>query len=111
MATSATPATNPSGTRTRRRRRRAVRPPLPPGWLTTDADEVERRRRRAAEETMRVDPLEREHPFFATFLVRSASGEAYHVEIRSLDARTNGCECPDHRVNGLGTCKHVDVVR
>ena len=41
---------------------------------------------------------------------RSASGGAYEVEIRSLDRPPNSCGCIDHRVNGLGTCKHVEGV-
>ena len=32
----------------------------------------------------------------------------YEVEIRSLDAFANSCDCIDYRVNGLGTCKHVE---
>jgi hypothetical protein len=30
------------------------------------------------------------------------------VEIRSLDGFANSCGCIDHRVNGLGTCKHIE---
>jgi superfamily II DNA or RNA helicase len=30
------------------------------------------------------------------------------VEIRSADAFINACGCIDHRVNGLGTCKHIE---
>ncbi len=36
-------------------------------------------------------------------------GREYRVEIRSLGERLNTCNCPDHRVNGLGTCKHVEA--
>jgi hypothetical protein len=32
------------------------------------------------------------------------------VEIRSLTERENTCDCADFRVNGLGTCKHVEAV-
>ena len=32
------------------------------------------------------------------------------MEIRSLDGLTNSCGCIDHRVNGLGTCKHIEGV-
>jgi superfamily II DNA or RNA helicase len=80
------------------------------GWRTTDEDEIERRRLRAATEDIRIRALEREQPFFGTFLARSPSGEAYQVEMRSLEARINSCDCPDHAINRLGTCKHVEAV-
>jgi len=80
------------------------------GWLTTDDEEVERRRQRAAEEPFTIERLEAGHPVFGTFRVESASGGAYEVEVRSLLRRDNSCGCPDHRVNGLGTCKHVEAV-
>ncbi len=45
---------------------------------------------------------------FGTFRVRSDAGSAYEVEIRSLDQFANSCGCVDHRVNRLGTCKHIE---
>lgn len=36
---------------------------------------------------------------------------AYHVSLRSLSRRVNGCTCPDFRRNRLGTCKHIEAVR
>ena len=41
---------------------------------------------------------------------RSGSGGSYEVEIRSLENFANSCGCIDHRVNGLGTCKHIEGV-
>ena len=49
-------------------------------------------------------------PHFGSFRVRSAGGSQYDVEIRSLDQPLNSCGCADHRVNGLGTCKHIEGV-
>ncbi|HEY2737072.1 MAG TPA: SNF2-related protein, partial [Thermoanaerobaculia bacterium] len=80
------------------------------GWLTTDDEEVERRRQRAEEEPFTIERLEAAHPVFGTFRVESATGGGYEVEVRSLLRRDNSCGCPDHRVNGLGTCKHVEAV-
>jgi SNF2-related domain/Helicase conserved C-terminal domain len=34
----------------------------------------------------------------------------YEIEIRDLTGRGNSCGCIDHRVNGLGTCKHIEGV-
>lgn len=80
------------------------------GWRTSDAEEIEQRRRRAVEEAVTIQPLEARQGLFGTFRVSSESGGAYDVEIRSLTDHLNSCGCPDHRVNGLGTCKHVEAV-
>ncbi|MGO8918666.1 MAG: DEAD/DEAH box helicase [Stellaceae bacterium] len=80
------------------------------GWNTTDAEEVERRRWRGLTDITAVEALEPEHPYFGTFRVRSTGGGTYDVEIRSLGAPENSCSCPDWRVNGLGTCKHIESV-
>ncbi len=95
--------------RGRRARRVLSRNPTH-GWHTTDAEEIERRRRRAEQEPLRIQPLEPSEGVFGTFQVSSRNGGAYEVEIRSLSERLNSCGCPDHRVNGLGTCKHVEAV-
>lgn len=80
------------------------------GWNTSDEEEVARRQWRGLTDIAAVEALEPEHPYFGTFLARSSGGGAYYVEIRSLTARENSCSCPDWRVNGLGTCKHIEGV-
>jgi hypothetical protein len=80
------------------------------GWKTSDEDEIALRRWRGRTEILDVVPLDRDQGFFGVFRARSASGGAYEVEIRSLDRPINSCGCIDHRVNGLGTCKHVEGV-
>lgn len=80
------------------------------GWLTTDEDEIERRRHRGATDTCNIKALDPDHPIFGAFLLTSGSGEDYHIEIRSLTEQRNSCNCPDHQVNRLGTCKHVEAV-
>lgn len=80
------------------------------GWNTTDADELERRRWRGLTDIGAIENLEPAHPYFGTFRVRSTSGATYEVEIRSLILQENSCGCPDWRVNGLGTCKHIEGV-
>lgn len=49
-------------------------------------------------------------PFYGDYRVRSGNGGSYAVEIRSLSEPTNTCGCPDHAVNRLGTCKHIEAV-
>jgi hypothetical protein len=83
---------------------------LPLGWKTTDADEIALRRWRGATEIVAVEALEPDVEIFGTFRVRSGTGSSYEVEIRSLAGHANSCDCIDHRVNGLGTCKHIEGV-
>jgi hypothetical protein len=92
------------------RRAKAVldRPAAPPGWLTSDQDELALRRWRGRTEILSVKALEPDHPYFGAFRAQSASGGSYEVEIRSFDALANSCGCIDYRVNGLGTCKHIE---
>jgi superfamily II DNA or RNA helicase len=81
----------------------------PSGWSTSDADEIERRRLRGATEAMRIDPETADGGFYGRYRVRSGDGQHYRVEIRSLSEPINSCDCPDHRINGLGTCKHIEA--
>ncbi|HEY9247771.1 MAG TPA: hypothetical protein VIO38_01500, partial [Rariglobus sp.] len=85
---------------------------LPPAsdWRTTDTDELLKRRLRAREDKARVVNLDPAHPVFSRFAVHSPSGLTYHVELRDLAARHHACTCTDFRINGLGTCKHVEAV-
>lgn len=80
-----------------------------PGWLTSDADEMERRRMRGGSEPFRIEPLRPDDDFFGDYRVHSGDGQTYRVEIRSLAEPANSCDCPDHRINGLGTCKHIEA--
>jgi len=87
-------------------------PPLPPltDWRTTDADEVARRKLRAREERHRITNLDPAHPVFSNFEVRSPSGMIYCAEIRDVASSQFSCTCTDFRINGLGTCKHVEAI-
>jgi hypothetical protein len=80
------------------------------GWLTSDEDEIESRRWRGRTDIIDVVPADSGQGFFGLFRARSASGGVYDVEIRSLTAFTNSCGCIDHKVNGLGSCKHIEGV-
>ncbi|MFP4204387.1 MAG: DEAD/DEAH box helicase [Opitutales bacterium] len=103
-----------SSTRKKVKRKRPTRkqPDLPPvsDWRTTDQQELLRRQLRAREEKHRIVNLDPEHPIFSAFDVRSPSGMAYEVEIRDVCTRQFYCTCTDFRINGLGSCKHVEGV-
>jgi len=89
--------------------RNQKKPRFPSGWATSDADEIERRRRRAATEKFQIESLTPQEEFFGLYRVESKDEQHYRVEIRSLTEQCNSCNCPDHRINGLGTCKHVEA--
>ena len=84
--------------------------PSPHNWRTTDEDEINRRRARARTEEFRISNVNPRHPVFSNFRVQSGSGLTYSVEIRDVRQRQFACECVDFRINGLGTCKHVEAV-
>lgn len=79
-------------------------------WRTTDREEIEKRRQRALDETFGITNTTPKHPIFSNFRVASKSGLTYSVEIRDLRGRQFACDCVDFRINGLGTCKHVEAV-
>src|SRR6266446_3492438 len=84
--------------------------PSPHNWRTTDEDEINRRRARARMEDFRISNFDPRHPIFSNFVVRSGSGLTYSVEVRDVKQRQFACDCVDFRINGLGTCKHVEAV-
>src|SRR2546425_7959729 len=87
-----------------------IKIPSPHDWRTTDADEIDKRRLRAREESFTIVNTEPPHPIFSNFRVQSGSGLTYSVEIRDVRQRQFACDCVDFRINGLGTCKHVEAV-
>ncbi len=80
------------------------------GWRTTDEDEIERRRQRGMSETSRINLMNSSDLFYGDYCLSSDSGNRYIIEIRSLTSPLNTCNCPDHFINRLGTCKHVEAV-
>lgn len=92
-------------------RKTATKIEVPPAsnWRTTDADEINRRRLRAQSESFQIHPQDGQHPIFSTFSVSSGSGRLYTVEIRSVFRKRFACTCVDFRINGLGTCKHIEA--
>jgi superfamily II DNA or RNA helicase len=93
-----------------RKARAVLEKPAAPGWATTDEHEIELRRWRGRTEIVAVEAQEIEHPIFGIFRAQSGSGGFYEVEVRDLEAPVNSCGCIDHRVNRLGTCKHIEGV-
>jgi len=88
----------------------ATQLPSAHNWRTTDEDEIARRRLRARTESFQIRNCDPAHPIFSNFSVKSGSGLTYSVEVRDVRARHFACDCVDFRINGLGTCKHVEAV-
>jgi hypothetical protein len=89
---------------------RPLEAPSAHNWRTSDEDEINRRRWRAQNESFAITNLDARQPIFSNFHVNSASGMAYIVEVRDPAQRHCSCQCVDFRINGLGTCKHVEAV-
>jgi hypothetical protein len=85
------------------------KPPLL-GWKTSDKDEIQIRQWRGRTEIAKIEALEPQYGPYGAFRVRSGTGGIYEVEIRDLGGQNNSCGCIDHRINGLGTCKHIEGV-
>lgn len=92
------------------KRTSGITAPSPHNWRTTDEDEINRRRLRARDESFTIANLDPRHPVFSNFRVKSHSGLTYSIEIRDVLGRQFACDCVDFRINGLGTCKHVEAV-
>lgn len=95
--------------KTKKRNKNSQRLARPSGWSTSDADEIERRRLRGLNEPSRIESQAQDDNFFGIYQVDSNNEQTYCVEIRSLAEPINSCDCPDHRINGLGTCKHIEA--
>ena len=77
------------------------------GWNTTDEDEILVRKKRAKNGDFRIEKFSRKADIFDTYRIN----DNYIVELRSLDAGINSCDCPDFETNTLGTCKHIEAVK
>ncbi|MEI8388158.1 MAG: helicase-related protein, partial [Verrucomicrobiota bacterium] len=47
---------------------------------------------------------------FSNFEIKSPSGMTYRAEVRDVASRQFSCTCTDFRINGLGTCKHIEAI-
>lgn len=95
--------------KSKRRVKKSPKKPAVQGWRTSDQDEIARRQERGATEPCRIT-IATGGPFYGDFKVSRERGGSYDVEIRSLTEPLNSCSCPDHAVNRLGTCKHIEAV-
>lgn len=68
------------------------------------------RRQFAAEQKFIIKNIG-DHEVFSDFEVRNPTNDKkYTIAIRSKYIGSNFCSCPDFKVSGLGTCKHVEYI-
>lgn len=81
-----------------------------PSDMTLEEWQIALRRQFAEKQKFDVTNIG-DHPVFSDFLVFNAeSNKEYKVAIRDYEFGMNFCSCPDFKINGLGTCKHVEFV-
>ncbi len=93
-----------------KKKKKHVDLPAATDWRTSDQQELLKRKLRAQDETFQIENLDPSRPIYSNFSIQSASGLSYSVEIRDLTANAFSCTCTDFRINGLGTCKHIEAV-
>ncbi len=95
---------------TKRKTKKNVSHPKPLGWNTSDEQEIARRMNRAEQESFQISAEGGGDAVFTDWVVSREGGGSYKIELRSLYAAINSCDCKDSQVNGLGTCKHIEAV-
>ncbi len=81
-----------------------------PENMTTEEWQVALRKQFALKQEFEVNNT-KDEKVFSDFLVYNPKSEKeYKVAIRSYEFGLNFCSCPDFRINGLGTCKHIEYV-
>lgn len=68
------------------------------------------RRQFAADNPFLVEKISPERVYADYEVSNPASGNTYKVALRSAKPGANFCSCFDFKINGLGTCKHIETV-
>ncbi|NBR06166.1 MAG: helicase Snf2 [Planctomycetes bacterium] len=75
-------------------------------------EQLDLRRQRAAQSVFRIENLGRNKVFsdYRVININNPRNTAYKVSIRGFNNGENFCECPDFKINTLGSCKHIIAV-
>ena len=73
-------------------------------------EQLDLRRQRAAQSLFRIENLGRNKVFSDYRVINNPKNTAYRVSIRGFNTGENFCECPDFKINTLGSCKHIIAV-
>lgn len=66
------------------------------------------RRQFGEKQDFRLENVGGESLFSDYQLTNPSSGRTYRLVIRGARPGDNYCSCPDYRINGLGSCKHIE---
>ena len=81
-----------------------------PERMSLEEWQTELRKQFAADQKFEVKNIG-DHPVFSDFEVFNPdSGKSYKVSVRDNKSSFDFCSCPDFKINGLGTCKHIEYV-
>jgi len=81
-----------------------------PENLTTEEWQIALRKQFALKQEFDVINTKDEKVFSDFLVYNPKSKKEYKVAIRSYEFGLNFCSCPDFKINGLGTCKHIEFV-
>jgi len=81
-----------------------------PDYLTLEQWQIALRKQFALKQEFEVENLTQEKVFSDFSVYNSKTDKTYKVAIRDYEFGMNFCNCPDFKVNGLGTCKHIEFV-
>jgi SNF2 family DNA or RNA helicase len=81
-----------------------------PDNMSIDQWQIELRKQFALDQNFEINNIGN-HPVFSDFKVyNTESRKIYKVSIRNKEYGMNFCSCPDFKINGLRTCKHIEYV-
>ncbi len=81
-----------------------------PEDLTLDEWQIALRRQFALKQDFKITNITDEKVFSDFLVYNPKTDKEYKVAIRDYEFGLNFCSCPDFKVNGLGTCKHIEYV-
>lgn len=78
--------------------------------LSVDEWQLRLRKQFAKEQKFKIKNID-DHLVYSDFEVHNPeTGNTYKVSIRDSVTSFNFCSCPDFKINGLGTCKHIEYL-
>ena len=81
-----------------------------PDDLSTEEWQIALRQQFALKQEFEIQNTSDEKVYSDFLVYNSETDKEYKVAIRSYEFGLNFCTCPDFKVNGLGTCKHIEYV-
>jgi len=87
-----------------------ISPQRKPAHMTVNEWQIALRRQMGRAAPFHLKNIGQESIFSEFHVTNPEGGHTYRVAIRGRHPGENFCSCPDHAINGLGTCKHIEFV-